>query len=270
MADIKYFQRHDLVLRVRDAGGPGLPVVFQHGLCGDIHQPHEVFPHSERFRLITVECRGHGESTAGDPSQFAIATFAEDILAYVKSQNFERFVVGGISMGAAIALRIACANPHATAGLIVARPAWGVGNAPVNMRANALVGMLLAEFGPVRGLEIFEASSTAKNFAQTAPDNLTSLRGFFIREPLEVTAELLQRISADGPGISATEIAGLAVPTLVIGHGRDSVHPLALAQDLAALLPKSRLCEITPKAESKSRHVSEFASALNNFLEGLQ
>lgn len=269
MAGFHDFRRDGLSLRVRDKGGSGLPVIFQHGLCGDIHQPFEVFPPSERFRLITVECRGHGESEAGDPQRFSIATFADDILAYVQSRDISRFVVGGISMGAAIALRIACVHPRAVAGLILARPAWGLNHAPPNMRPNASVGQLLAEFGSVRGLEIFEASATAIDLARFAPDNLASLRGFFNRAPSEVTAELLQRISADGPGIDASDVAGLMCPALVIGHGRDAVHPLALAKELAAVLPLANLCEITPKAENKARHVSDFSAALKRFLEGL-
>ena len=270
MNDLLTFQGNGLSLRVRDTGGTGMPVVFQHGLCGDIHQPYDVFPRSDRFRLITVECRGHGESEAGDPGQFSIATFAEDILAYLKSGDIAHFVVGGISMGAAIALRIACMNPQAVTGLILARPAWGMDSAPVNMRPNTLVGMLLEEFGSARGLEIFEGSSTAKHLAEVAPDNLASLRGFFTRKPESITEELLQRISTDGPGVTKMDIARLTMPILVIGHGRDAVHPLALAKDLAALLPTARLCEITPKALSKTQYATDFTAALNDFLEGLQ
>lgn len=40
--------------------------VFQHGLCGAASQPAEVMPNMDDMRLLTLECRGHGDSEAGD------------------------------------------------------------------------------------------------------------------------------------------------------------------------------------------------------------
>ena len=37
------------VLNVDDAGGIGLPVIFQHGLCGDARQTIEAFPQEQTF-----------------------------------------------------------------------------------------------------------------------------------------------------------------------------------------------------------------------------
>ena len=50
--------------------------------------------------------------------------FADDVLAFADLRGVERFVVGGISMGAAIALRIAVRHPERVSGLVLARPAW--------------------------------------------------------------------------------------------------------------------------------------------------
>ena len=264
------FKRQGLSLRVYDTGGSGLPFVFQHGLCGDSSQTREVFPAHGNVRLITVECRGHGQSDAGDADGISIASFADDILAYIQEQDLQRYVVGGISMGAAIALRLAHVHPQGVAGLVQARPAWLAAPAPANMRPNAVVGTLMAEFGGTRGMALFRESVTAQRLTETAPDNLASLYGFFSRQPETVTAELLRRIAADGPGVSESGISGLAVPTLVIGHKRDAVHPLALAQRLAALMPNAELREITPKADSKPRYIADFAGVLRNFLEVLK
>ena len=103
-------------------------------------------------------------------------------------------------------------------------------------------------------------------FAAEAPDNLASLRGFFERKPIAITSELLTRISADGPGVNRSEIAQIRVPTLVIGCGRDLVHPLSLARALAAMMPTARLAEITPKAESRELYRSDFRGAVAAFL----
>src|ERR1700751_4290723 len=91
----------------RTQGGAGLPVIFQHGLCGDARQTIEAFPQDPRFRRITIEARGHGGSEAGDHTLFSVRTFASDVAAFIDAYRLAPIVVGGISMGAAIALHLA-------------------------------------------------------------------------------------------------------------------------------------------------------------------
>jgi pimeloyl-ACP methyl ester carboxylesterase len=104
--------------------------------------------------------------------------------------------------------------------------------------------------------------------ATAGPDNLATLMGFFSRQPLDVTAALLGSIAADGPGVTETDLRSLTVPTLVIGHEMDVVHPLAFAEKLAALIPGARLVRITPKAQNRDRYVADMRSALADFLKG--
>jgi pimeloyl-ACP methyl ester carboxylesterase len=254
-------------LHLDDAGGKGIPVVFQHGLCGDAKQPVEVFPKDKAFRRLTVECRGHGASEAGDVKAFSIARFADDVAEVIEQKGFGPVVVGGISMGAAIALRLAVTRPDLVRGLIIARPAWVVQTLPGNMRANAEVGQLLQNFPPDMALRRFHNSHTLQLLQRLGPDNLTSMRSFFTREPTAVTAELLSRISASSTGVTWAQLRAIAVPTLVIGHEQDYVHPLGMAQQLADLIPKSKLAVITPKAVDKRRYVSDFQFVLDDFLK---
>lgn len=259
------FQRHGLRLAVHDRGS-GMPVVFQHGLCGDAAQPAEVFPFELPASCLTLECRGHGGSEAGDPGLLSIATFTDDLAHWLDSLALGPVVLGGISMGAAIALRLAVTRPELVRALVLARPAWIAEAAPANMAPNAQVGALLARHGAEEARALFEASDTARELATSAPDNLASLRGFFTREPQAVTAALLARISADGPGVSRTDIAALRIPTLVIGTEVDAIHPLGHAETLAALIPGARLAHITPKALDKPRYVQDFRATLAQFL----
>ncbi len=258
------FRSDGLALSVARTGH-GLPFVFQHGLCGAAGQPAEVFPEDRQCQCLTLECRGHGVSEAGDPAAFSIARFSDDVAGFVATLG-RPVVLGGISMGAAIALRLAVTRPELVTAMVLARPAWIAEAGPGNLAPNAEVGKLLANHAPDEARRIFEASPTFARLAAEAPDNLASLMGFFAREPIAVTSALLSRISADGPGVSRDEIEGIRVPTLVIGHGRDAVHPLAMAEELAALIPQARFAKITPKADDVSRYRSEFRAALSTFL----
>jgi pimeloyl-ACP methyl ester carboxylesterase len=267
---MKGFTRHiirrdglDLMLHVEEGEGP--LVFFQHGLCGDAAQPASVFP--EGTRLAVLECRGHGESPAGPAEALSIATFTDDLAAAIEQAATPPCIVGGISMGAAIAMRLAVTRPDLVSGLVIARPAWTTLAAPENMRPNLMVGEILLEPPSADELPAFLASDMGRMLAAEAPDNLASLTGFFNRQPRAVTAELLTRISRDGPGVSEAQLAALAIPTLVIGHGEDVVHPMSHARHLASLIPHARLLEIPPKARGKAPYEEAFRAGLARFLQ---
>lgn len=244
-------------------------MVFQHGLGGDEAQVAEVFPDDAGLRRLTLDCRGQGRSELGPPEHLSIATFAADTLAFAGQQGVERWAVGGISMGAAIALRLAMAAPAGIRALILCRPAWLWEIAPANMRPFAEIANLLGRHEPGAGLEVFNASATARRLAVEAPDNLTSLRGFFSRPDPKATAALLEAITRDGPGVSERQARNLGLPALVIGNRIDAIHPLAYARALADVIPGARLVEVTPKATSRARHAAEVRAAIAEFLATL-
>lgn len=250
-------------LAVQDAGGAGRPVLFQHGLCGDARQAAEAFPADPRFRRITLECRGHGASPASAAPR--LAQFANDLAALA-----DRFagpvVMGGISMGAALTLRLAVLRPEKVAALVLVRPAWGVGLAGANLSPNAVVGDLLARLSPDMARAAFAALPLAETLRQTAPDNLASLMGFFDRQPPDVTARLLSVLSRDDPGLDAAALAALRLPVLVCGCDGDAIHPLSLSQDLARLIPGATHVTLPPKATDKPAHLAALHRAITTFL----
>ena len=140
----------------------GTPVVFQHGLCGSATQTTEAFPEDPAFRMLTLECRGHGASQPGDTKAFSIKTFANDVAGMVETQNIAPCIIGGISMGAAIALHLAVHRPELIKALVLARPAWLTEKAPANGLPNIEVGNLLAQFPPGEAKAKFRASDTCK------------------------------------------------------------------------------------------------------------
>ncbi|AZO56053.1 MULTISPECIES: alpha/beta hydrolase [unclassified Mesorhizobium] len=258
--------RDDAALRVFDTG-QGLPIVFQHGLGGDAAQVALNFPDSPSRRRLTVECRAQGGASAGSKRPFSIAMFADDVLAAADAAAMERFVAGGISMGAAIALHLAARYPDRVSGLVLVRPAWTFDAAPQNMQPYVEVAELIRRLPLAEARAAFTSSATAAHFHDEAPDNLASLLGFFERDNATVFAEVMQAIANDGPGVTRAEAAGLAMPTLVIGSGIDLVHPLATARELAETIPNPIFTEVTPKAIDKDRHFAEIRAAIGGFLD---
>lgn len=256
--------RDGLALAVYGGGDTGPALVFQHGLCGRAGQIAEAMQGLGSQRWQGLECRCHGLSPLGE--RVSLAVFAEDVAAMIAGIGGP-VVLGGISMGAAIATRIAVTRPDLVRALVLVRPAWVVEDAPANMAPNAEVGLLLQDLPQDQAQAIFDAGETARRLAVEAPDNLASLRGFFRRNPQAETARLLTTISADGPGISAADLQALRIPALVCGCAEDAIHPMAHAQALAALIPAARLVELPAKARDKSAHLAALAEAMTVFLK---
>ncbi|AYG69302.1 MULTISPECIES: alpha/beta hydrolase [unclassified Rhizobium] len=260
-----FHARDDANLAVFD-NGQGLPVLFQHGLGGDEAQVAQTFPEMGETRRITVECRGHGMSSLGSARPFSIRMFAEDVMAAAAERGPERLVVGGISMGAALALHLAHHHPSRVAALILVRPAWTFEAAPDNLAPIRAIAALIRSHPIEKARDLFARSEIGRDIQVNAPDNFASLLGYFDRPDAVSFASVLADIAADGPGVSQAAAAALAVPTLIIGNRRDAIHPLACAQTLASIIPGAEFVEVTPKASDKQRHFAEVQAAIAHFL----
>jgi len=151
-----------------EVAGHGVPVLWQHGLGADRKQTAEVFPSMPGIQRITLECRGHGESELGDPGRLSIAQFADDAIQLFDHLGIDGSVVGGISLGAAISLRLAATVPSRVKALILARPAWVAHAAPATMKPYLSIADLLKNFGLEEGLRRCEQSKVLAE-VQSAP-----------------------------------------------------------------------------------------------------
>lgn len=264
MTQTGWMVRDGLSLAVHGGGANGPPLLFQHGLCGDARQVAEVMAGLTPQRWQALECRGHGASDLGET--VSIDAFSDDVAALAERAE-EPVVLGGISMGAAIAMRLAVHRPDLVRALVLVRPAWLCEPAPPNCAQNAEVAALLTDLPPDTARTQFAAGATAQRLSRYSPDNLASLMGFFARQPQAQTARLLARITNDGPGITRADLARLTVPTLVCGCAEDAIHPMPLAQALAALIPDARMVELPAKGRDKPAHLAALATTLRHFLK---
>lgn len=247
--------------------GTGLPVVFQHGLGSGLEQVDETVAPLPGLRRLTLESRGHGASTAGQERPLDLAMLADDVLAFAEAAGVRRFVAGGISMGAALALRLAVRHSARVEALILARPAWLFDPAPPTMRAHAAMGTALRAGSPEAARRLFLRSPAARELAEEAPAALDALMHWLDAPDPAVAADLLTGIADDGPGVTRAQAAALRIPVLVIGHEGDHAHPLAIAQALAAAIPGAALVEVSPKeGDTKERHLAELRDAVTRFL----
>jgi len=244
-----------------------LPFVFQHGLGGDLEQPFGVYRPALGVRLIGFDMRGHGQTRPlGDINKLTIAVLADDLAAILDHLQIEHAVIGGISLGSAVAVKFAFTHPERVLGLILSRPAWLDWPLPDNVSLYAMIAGLLRQLGPKDGVERFRLSPEFQAMESTSPDCARSLLGQFENPRAVECVARLERIASDRLCDDLAEYSSITVPALILGNHQDPIHPWFLAARLAQLIPGGELREITPKSVSTDQHAADVQVAIDGFL----
>ena len=189
-------------------------------------------------RVITIDLLGHGDSDQPqDMWRYAMPIFGEQAIALLDHLEIERAVVGGTSLGANVTLEAAVRAPERMQGLVIEMPVLD----------NALLGCAL----------VFTPLMVALTFGAPVTRVFSRVMGRIPRGLSHLTDVGLEWTSRD-PGPSAAVLQGLffgrtAPPrheraqietqSLVIGHGRDPVHPFSDSDMLVRELRNGRLIE---------------------------
>ncbi len=102
-----------------DTGGDGPPVLLSHGFLMDrtMFAP-QVEVLAPRHRVITWDGRGHGD-TVDEGSPFSYWDLAADCVGLMDHLGIDRAVVGGMSQGGFVSLRVALTAPDRVRGLVL-------------------------------------------------------------------------------------------------------------------------------------------------------
>lgn len=249
-----------------EAEGAGSLIVLGHGFGGSARNFRaQSRALRERHRVVRFDARGHARSAAPeDPAAYTPETFVADLGRALDQEGAAAAVVGGLSMGAGIALRFALAHPERTRGLVLAAFPAGrdepTGYAALAERFAARIerdglDAAGAEFvwGPGSGLDADGAALVRRGFLEHAPHAMAHvLRGVIAVQPSVATLAPL--------------VAALRVPTLVVVGARDRLS-LAASRALAAALPYAALVEIPEAGHLVNlARPAEFNAAVADFL----
>ena len=263
---------------------------FQHGIGGTHAQPLRFLDPFEddgssinkertsiqQLRLAAFDFRAHGRTPVGDPEKLRLDAFADDLAAFMDYLQVERAVLGGISMGAAVALNAALHYPERCIALVLSRPAWLDGS----MSATAIaayteaVKYLKEEPSPERALQKLENSDVYREVAKQSADAGKSLLGqvrCVVSDPslLEAALARLQYLPSGQPGVDLKSAAAVSVPTLVLATPNDPIHPLSYAQSIAATIPGASYVELAPKQLDDGPHIQEVNTHLVKFFDSV-
>jgi pimeloyl-ACP methyl ester carboxylesterase len=218
-------------------------VLLLHGLGGDREQALSLFGPivPPGTHVLAPDARGHGtRDENGPPEAFALDALADDILAQVVAardadgRSGEPVTVIGVSMGAAIALRLALALRHSQAfpidRLVFGRPSFTDQPIPHNLRAFPVIGELLADRGAVEGERAFLQTEL---YADTRAESRLGAAGLLqqFRNPraAERASRLIEipRSAAFG---ADDDLSSIDLPMAIVWAPLDPVHPVSVAE----------------------------------------
>jgi len=262
-----YFNRDNLKFHYLETG-TGEPFVFQHGLGGDTERVFALIEPPSGFRLLGLDCRGHGKTTPlGEHQKIKFDSFADDVIALLDQLQLDRAIIGGTSMGAGVALNCALRYPQRVAGLVLLRPAWLDGPMKDNAKLFGLIAKLIREHRPLQGAEIFKQSDSYLGVLSESSDAANSLLELFSHPRALETVVKLERIPQDAPNRDREEWRHISVPTLVLANRKDPIHPFEYGSVLAGKIPRAELVELTPKSVNLAQYTAEVRLHIGSFVQ---
>ncbi|WP_433494393.1 alpha/beta fold hydrolase [Micromonospora sp. CA-248089] len=217
--------------------GAGDPVtVFAHGLGSGIATTRP-FGSGVTGRRVFFQFRGHGRSDS-PPGPWSYLDLARDLRAVADLSGATRAF--GASLGAGALCRLLAESPERFEKLVFFLPA--VLDTPRGEAARArLTGLLDA-------VADGDASALADAVSLELPPSVrnTPAGWAYLRQRLDQLlrdglAPGLADLPAQAPLDDAGSLAAVTAPALVIAAAEDDLHPVAVAERLAAALPNATL-----------------------------
>jgi len=123
----RFVEIDGLRLSFLEWGTAGRPVLcFLHGGSAHAHWFDLVAPaFADRFHVIALDQRGHGESQWAEPPAYATENFAADLLGVIDALGWRRIALIGHSMGGHNAMSFSAWHPDRVSALVIvdSRPA---------------------------------------------------------------------------------------------------------------------------------------------------
>jgi pimeloyl-ACP methyl ester carboxylesterase len=193
-----------------------------------------------RYRVVVYDARGHARSEApAQPAAYRMEALVADLLRASLASGDPRPVLGGLSLGAAVALRAALAHPERARALVLASPPAGRG-AGHGIAAHAEA---FAEAIERDGLEAAGARFVWGPASGLDPAGAKLVRQGFLEHPPHALAHTLRECLARLEPVEALGVEALRLPVLVVAGARD-LGSLAASRALAAALPAAELVVI--------------------------
>lgn len=198
---------------------------------------------ANRFRVTRYDGRGMGLSDR-TVSEISFSTMFEDLQTVVKSSRLDRFVLLGISGGAATSIAYAAKHPDRVAKLVIiggyARGRNKRGSPQDAEEAKAFLTMLKSGWGNEHSVFM---RAFASFFLPGAPPEL--IKSFIDFQRASTSGENAIKLRTAVDEINVYHLlAKVSVPTIVFHSIHDNLVPFDQGQQLAAGVPRSKFVRL--------------------------
>lgn len=257
---MKTAQINGITLSYEDHGGSGPAVVLSHGFLMD----HSMFDHQvaalkNNYRVITWDERGFGGTRA--TGEFTYWDSARDVLGLLDHLGIESAVIGGMSQGGFLSLRVALTAPERVRGLILIDTQAGTEDPATIEPYNQLHAAWL-EHGAGAVQEVIasiilgpgEWSDWYAKWATLEPEQFSAAFHCLMHRD-DITSRLRE----------------ITVPSLIVHGTADVAIPMAKAEQLRDLLggPTTLVAVEGGPHAANMTHPAEVNSAILQFLTTL-
>jgi pimeloyl-ACP methyl ester carboxylesterase len=271
-----------LAYQVTGAGDPAIVLLPAWMITNRRMWDAQVAALSTRFRVVTFDARGSGESDRPfEPAAYDPIELAADVLAVLDAAEIERAVLVGNSLGGLVGYLTAAMHPERVSGLaLIGATIDLTGDDPSAMQQAA--ARFDDEPGPApAGWQRYNRHAWERDFpgfvdwfvtTALGPEGTAEARDQGRAAGLDATPEILAatvrvRRRADTARLRA--LAGrITAPVLVINGDRDEVCPPAWSRALAATLgarhaelPGAGHCPHVTRAAEVAALLTDFAAA---------
>lgn len=245
------YQHHKLAYEIHGPEQANRPsILLVHGVLLDAYVNRDIAAALVKagYRVILLDLLGHGRSDApADARLYRLDFFAEQVLSAMDQLDLERVILGGISLGTITALQVAVQHPERIEALLLEMP---VMEHAAPAAALMLTPILLAAR---YGARVYRPVTRLLGRLPRPKVNVWhSVFNAVIRDP-EVTSAILHGLLV-GPVVPpAAQRRKIPVPTLVIGHQGDWLHPFDDARTLAEEIPGADFIQAHSILELRTR-----------------
>jgi len=238
--ELRRFTHGDVSLSYEAHGSGDRVLVYLHGILLDAHVNRRLANDlaAAGNRVVLLDLPGHGNSDKPrHASAHRMDAYAQHVIRLLDELGVDQAVIGGVSLGADVTLQVALAAPERVKGMILEMPVLE----QATPAAAAIFVPLLMAAHYARPL-IRWVSSVAQRVPQDRFGPLDMILGTLRLSPEEITAVLHGVLV--GPVVPTVEQRrAMTMPTIVIGHRSDRLHPFGDAARLTKLLPRAELLE---------------------------
>jgi 3-oxoadipate enol-lactonase len=216
------------------SAGEGPPVVLLHGLGGSANVWHGVIAGlQQHHHCVAVDLRGHGRSQGR--GKFSVEGWAKDVQRLIAHLELPPVALIGHSMGTLIAQELARSEPELVDELVL------VGGISYFEPAVAAGYLQRADDVEAEGLDRFADAwlegAVSPQTRALHPGMVGLLRELFLRNEPQHYAKSCRAL-AEAERVPRDEIGQ---PTLIVAGAHDRSTPLAMAEELKASIPVSRI-----------------------------